>query len=94
MVRYIISPPLPYHPPGGFLTPPVSSSCLSSLNLSHGYNTYKLPAPLSSVITKPLLSPGDQFWKIPECFVRGNTIKYLRIPDEVIDLVKDEPVKR
>ena len=46
------------------------------------------------MITKPLLSPGDQFWKIPECFVRGNTIKYLRIPDEVIDLVKDEPVKR
>jgi hypothetical protein len=26
---------------------------------------------------------GDRFWKIPEVFIRGNTIKYLRIPDEV-----------
>lgn len=25
-----------------------------------------------------------------ECYVRGSTIKYLRIPDEVIDMVKDE----
>lgn len=27
---------------------------------------------------------------MPECYVRGSTIKYLRIPDEVIDMVKDE----
>jgi len=27
---------------------------------------------------------GDQFWKISEVYIRGNTIKYLRIPDEVI----------
>ena len=26
---------------------------------------------------------GDRFWKMPECFIRGSTIKYLRIPDEV-----------
>lgn len=26
---------------------------------------------------------GDRFWKIPECYVRGSNIKYLRIPDEV-----------
>ena len=32
---------------------------------------------------------ADRFWRIPECYVRGNTIKYLRIPDEVIDLVHD-----
>ena len=30
---------------------------------------------------------GDRFWKMPECYVRGNTIKYLRIPDEIIDQV-------
>ena len=30
------------------------------------------------------LQDGDQFWKIPEVYIRGNTIKYLRIPDEVI----------
>ena len=26
---------------------------------------------------------GDKFWKIPECYIRGISIKYLRIPDEV-----------
>uniref|UniRef100_A0A1I7YLE0 U6 snRNA-associated Sm-like protein LSm4 n=1 Tax=Steinernema glaseri TaxID=37863 RepID=A0A1I7YLE0_9BILA len=33
---------------------------------------------------------GDRFTKLPEVYVRGSTIKYLRIPDEVVDLVKDE----
>ncbi|GJZ86408.1 reverse transcriptase domain-containing protein [Tanacetum coccineum] len=25
---------------------------------------------------------GDRFWRMPECYVRGNIIKYLRVPDE------------
>lgn len=29
---------------------------------------------------------------MPECYIRGSTIKYLRIPDEVIDMVKEEVV--
>ena len=29
---------------------------------------------------------GDRFWRMSECYVRGSTIKYLRIPDEVIYL--------
>lgn len=33
---------------------------------------------------------GDKFWRMNECYIRGSTIKYLRIPDEVIDLVKDD----
>lgn len=33
---------------------------------------------------------GDKFWKIPEVYIRGNTIKYLCIPDEVIDMVQEE----
>lgn len=33
---------------------------------------------------------GDKFWRLPECYIRGSTIKYLRIPDEVIDMVKEE----
>ena len=36
-------------------------------------------------------SPGDKFWRLPEAYVRGNMIKYLRVPDEVLDMVKDEP---
>ena len=31
----------------------------------------------------PSIQEGDRFWKIPECYIRGNTIKYLRIIDEV-----------
>ncbi|KAH8827879.1 hypothetical protein DL96DRAFT_1709197 [Flagelloscypha sp. PMI_526] len=33
---------------------------------------------------------GDRFWKLKECYVRGSTIKYLRIPDQLLDQVKDE----
>lgn len=29
---------------------------------------------------------------MPECYIRGSTIKYLRIPDEVIDMVKEETI--
>uniref|UniRef100_A0A1B6M651 U6 snRNA-associated Sm-like protein LSm4 n=1 Tax=Graphocephala atropunctata TaxID=36148 RepID=A0A1B6M651_9HEMI len=35
---------------------------------------------------------GDKFWRMPECYIRGSTIKYLRIPDEVIDMVKEDIV--
>ena len=37
---------------------------------------------------------GDRFWKIPECYIRGNSIKYLRIPDEIIELVSEEEQQR
>lgn len=33
---------------------------------------------------------GDKFWRMPECYIRGSTIKYLRIPDEVITMVKED----
>lgn len=29
---------------------------------------------------------GDRFWKMPEAYVRGNNVKYLRLPDEVMDI--------
>ncbi|XP_071951990.1 U6 snRNA-associated Sm-like protein LSm4 [Antedon mediterranea] len=37
---------------------------------------------------------GDRFWRMPECYIRGSTIKYLRIPDEVIDMVKEEVISK
>ncbi|GFV83885.1 u6 snRNA-associated Sm-like protein LSm4 [Trichonephila clavipes] len=37
---------------------------------------------------------GDKFWRMPECYVRGSTIKYMRIPDEVIDMVKEETLSK
>lgn len=34
---------------------------------------------------------GDRFWKIPEAYVRGNNVKYLRLPDEVLDIASQTP---
>lgn len=31
----------------------------------------------------PVVQDGDRFWRMPETYVRGNTIKYLRVPNEV-----------
>ncbi|PMD23238.1 Sm-like ribonucleo protein [Hyaloscypha hepaticicola] len=33
---------------------------------------------------------GEKFYRLPEVYVKGNNIKYLRVPDEIIDLVKDQ----
>ncbi|KAJ2290648.1 hypothetical protein IW141_003149 [Coemansia sp. RSA 355] len=38
-------------------------------------------------------SDGDRFWRLSEAYIRGNTIKYLRIPDAVIDKVKEDMTK-
>lgn len=40
------------------------------------------------------MQDGDKFWRMPECYIRGSTIKYLRIPDEIIDMVKEEVVAK
>jgi hypothetical protein len=66
-----------------------------------------LPGPTFLPLARPLsplkqcmmhlfapLQDGDRFWRMPECYVRGNTIKYLRVPDEVIDKVQEETIKR
>ncbi|XKL60627.1 hypothetical protein PGB90_007684 [Kerria lacca] len=37
---------------------------------------------------------GDKFWRMSECYIRGITIKYIRIPDEVIDMMKDDLVMK
>ena len=37
---------------------------------------------------------GDRFWRMANCYVRGNTIKYICVPDEVIGLVQEENLKK
>ena len=37
---------------------------------------------------------GDRFWRMPECYVRGNTIKYLRVADDVITKVEEESSRK
>jgi len=36
---------------------------------------------------------GDRFWKVKECYIRGSTIKYLRVPDQLLDVVKEEQTR-
>ncbi|KAH8930464.1 Sm-like ribonucleoprotein [Atractiella rhizophila] len=31
---------------------------------------------------------GDKFWKMDEVYIRGNTIKYVRVADSVIDALR------
>ena len=33
---------------------------------------------------------GSKFFKLPECYIRGSSIKYLRLPDEVVDKVPED----
>jgi U6 snRNA-associated Sm-like protein LSm4 len=37
---------------------------------------------------------GSEFWRLPEIYIRGNTIKYLRIPDEIVDQVKRDQAQQ
>jgi U6 snRNA-associated Sm-like protein LSm4 len=32
---------------------------------------------------------GDKFYKMKEVYIRGSVVKYLRIPEQVIDNVKE-----
>ena len=34
---------------------------------------------------------ADKFWKMPHCYIRGNSIRYLCMQDEVLDAVPEEP---
>ncbi|KAL7541743.1 hypothetical protein ACHAXR_011635, partial [Thalassiosira sp. AJA248-18] len=36
---------------------------------------------------------GDKFWKLNECYIRGSSIKYLRLPEEAVDRVQEEEKK-
>jgi U6 snRNA-associated Sm-like protein LSm4 len=37
---------------------------------------------------------GSRFWRLTECFIRGNTLKYMRLPDEVVELAKLAPAEK
>ncbi|GIL89981.1 hypothetical protein Vretimale_20049 [Volvox reticuliferus] len=37
---------------------------------------------------------GQRFFKMPEAYIRGNTIKYVSVPEEVIGKVQEENLKR
>ncbi|EED86446.1 predicted protein, partial [Thalassiosira pseudonana CCMP1335] len=33
---------------------------------------------------------GDKFWKLNECYIRGSSVKYLRLPEDAVERVKEE----
>ncbi|PWN23894.1 Sm-like ribonucleo protein, partial [Microstroma glucosiphilum] len=35
-------------------------------------------------------STGEEFWKLPECYIKGATIKYVRLADSTIDTVRQQ----
>ncbi|KAL6068825.1 U6 snRNA-associated Sm-like protein LSm4 [Balamuthia mandrillaris] len=37
---------------------------------------------------------GERFWRIPQCYIRGNTIKYINFPKEIIDKVQENVAPR
>ncbi|EIM85121.1 Sm-like ribonucleoprotein [Stereum hirsutum FP-91666 SS1] len=36
---------------------------------------------------------GERFWKVKECYIRGSTIKYIRVPETLLDVVKEEQLR-
>jgi len=37
---------------------------------------------------------GDRFYRLPEAYVRGNNIKYLRLPEEIVEVVKEQQAQQ
>ena len=37
---------------------------------------------------------GVAFWRMPEVYVRGNTVKYLKVPDDILDKAREYDMKR
>lgn len=41
-----------------------------------------------------IFQDADKFVKMVEVYVRGNSIKYVTIPDEVLDMVQEEDLSK
>ncbi|OXB72409.1 UNVERIFIED_CONTAM: hypothetical protein H355_005468 [Colinus virginianus] len=37
---------------------------------------------------------GERFWKLNECYIRGNMVKYIRLQEEVIEAAKEDKRER
>jgi U6 snRNA-associated Sm-like protein LSm4 len=55
--------------------------CTSKVGLPHDQGM-QLVCGLST-LPYSCTQDGDRFWKLPECYIRGNAIKYIRVPNEV-----------
>lgn len=37
---------------------------------------------------------GEKFWRMKEVYIRGNTIKYVRVPDDTLGKAVEEKTRR
>ena len=37
---------------------------------------------------------ASQFWRMPEVYLRGNTVKYLRMPDDVLEKAREYELRK
>ncbi|OQR82923.1 U6 snRNA-associated Sm-like protein LSm4-like [Achlya hypogyna] len=66
-----------------------------NVNLKNIICTSKVDAfPFFTIVMRPMAQDGDRFWKLTECYIRGNTIKYIGIPDKVLDQVNEEDLTK
>ncbi|KZT08531.1 Sm-like ribonucleoprotein [Laetiporus sulphureus 93-53] len=52
--------------------------CDSFMNLTMGGEVFQRSA------------DDEHFWKLEECYIRGSSIKYIKVPDALLGLVKEE----
>ena len=57
-----------------------------SLSILHAHSFFL------SLLSSP--QDGDRFWRLPEAYVRGNTLKYVRVPEPVMAAALEESRRR
>lgn len=70
--------------------------CTSRVRLKRGKSRVILCVKMPDALPARVLAwaqDGDQFFRLPEVYIRGNTIKYLRVPDEVVEKVDESDVE-
>ncbi|KAI9007755.1 hypothetical protein DFJ74DRAFT_611684 [Hyaloraphidium curvatum] len=80
--------------PLSLLNTAVGHPCLVELKSGETYNGHLVSCdPWMNINLREVIltSPdGEKFFRLPECYIRGSSIKYLRVPDEIMDLVKED----
>ncbi|KAJ3321484.1 RNA processing protein [Boothiomyces sp. JEL0866] len=80
--------------PLSLLNAALASTVLVELKNGDSYNGHLITCDAwMNIILKEVIftsKDGDKFQRIPEIYIRGNTIKYLRIPDKIVDNVRIE----
>ena len=98
----VVSAPAPPTPDDHVMTPdhaiPASSLQLIELKNGETFNGHLVQCDswmnihLREVICTS--KDADRFGRMPQAYIRGNTIKCMRVPDEVLDKAKESDLRR